>query len=227
VRSVRRATPTTRIVRVDLGAARFPFDAGQAATIGLADRPERVPYSIACAPEDTRATGALEFLIRVESSGRWGHLFDRLARGMQVGVRGPFGSFVFPAGARATRLLFIAGGTGISPVRSMIRQLRLTGRQADIQLLYSARSASELAYLAELRGMARRGELRLRPHVTREAPPRWRGERGRISLPQLTPLVTDPSMLCFVCGPAAMVHEVPIMLRELGVEGRRILLEEW
>src|SRR5512145_3300635 len=110
VRSVRRATPTSRIVRVDLDTATFPFEAGQAAMIGLAERPERVPYSIACAPEDTQATGALEFLIRVESSGRWGHLFDGLARGMKLGVRGPFGSFVLPPDVRLSRLLFIAGG---------------------------------------------------------------------------------------------------------------------
>jgi ferredoxin-NADP reductase len=109
----------------------------------------------------------------------------------------------------------------------MIRQALYTRESPEIQLLYSARSAAELAYLPELRGMARRGDIRLRLHVTREAPPRWRGERGRITLPELTPLATGPSMLCFVCGPATMVHEVPVMLRELGVARRRIRLEEW
>lgn len=227
VRSVRRATPTTRSVRLDLGGARFAFEAGQAAMIGLADRPERVPYSIACAPEDVRTSGALEFLIRVESSGRWGHLFDGLARGMQLGIRGPYGTFGFPPRLRARHLLFIAGGTGISPIRSMIREALFRHRRTDIQLMYSARSVAELAYLSELRGMARRGDIRLRLHVTREAPQEWRGERGRITLQQLAPLVTDSSMLCFVCGPAAMVHEVPIMLRRLGVGRRRIRVEEW
>jgi ferredoxin-NADP reductase len=227
VRSVRRATPTARVVQLDLGGAPFPFEAGQAAMIGIADRPERVPYSIACAPEDSARTGMLEFLIRVESSGRWGHLFDNLSRGMALGVRGPYGSFVLPAGERLTRLLFIAGGTGISPVRAMVRHLRLTGRQADIQLLYSARSAAELAFLPEFRGMARRHEIALRLHVTREAPPRWRGERGRFTLSELAPLVKDTEMLCYVCGPATMVHEAPLMLQQLGVEKRRIRLEEW
>lgn len=224
---MRRATPTTRIVRADLAGARFTFEAGQAALIGPALRSERVPYSIACAPEDTRESGTLEFLIRVESSGRWGHLFDDLARGMEIGLRGPYGSFVYSKQPRARRLLFIAGGTGISPIRSMIRHALLTPEPAPVQLLYSARSADELAYLPELRAMARQGDIQLRLHVTREAPPRWRGARGRITRAELTPFVDDGSALCFVCGPAAMVHEVPLMLRELGVPRAQIRVEEW
>jgi ferredoxin-NADP reductase len=227
VTSVRRSTPSTRIVRLDLQGTRFAFEAGQAAMIGPVDREERVPYSIASSPEDAAATGTLEFLIKVESSGRWGHLFDRVARGMRVGVRGPFGSFVFPTRTYGRPLLFIAGGTGIAPIRSMIRHALAAGVGRDIRLLYSARSASELAYLPELRGMARRVEIRLRLHVTREAPSGWRGERGRIALPQLSALDTDPQTLCFVCGPDAMVRDVPAMLESLGVDRSRILVEGW
>ncbi|HSC30074.1 MAG TPA: FAD-binding oxidoreductase, partial [Vicinamibacterales bacterium] len=96
ISSIRRATPATRIVQLALDGQRFDFKAGQAALIGPAGRHERVPYSLACAPEEARRKGCLEFLIRVETSGRWGHLFDRLARGMRIGVRGPLGSFVIP-----------------------------------------------------------------------------------------------------------------------------------
>ena len=48
--------------------------------VGLADRAERVPYSIASAPYEVEQSGQLEFLMKVESSGRWGHLFDRISR---------------------------------------------------------------------------------------------------------------------------------------------------
>jgi ferredoxin-NADP reductase len=40
-------------------------------------------------------------------------------------------------------------------------------------------------------------------------------------------MVEDPATLCFVCGPAAMVDEVPRMLVRLGVAERRIRIEEW
>jgi hypothetical protein len=60
-----------------------------------------------------------------------------------------------------------------------------------------------------------------------EVPPRWRGEHGRITRGRLEPLVKTPETLCFVCGPSAMVDDVPRMLEELGIERERIRVEEW
>jgi len=67
----------------------------------------------------------------------------------------------------------------------------------------------------------------MRLHVTREAPKRWLGERGRITLAHIAPFVEDRSTLCYVCGPAAMVEDMPLMLRRAGVPGRNITLEQW
>jgi ferredoxin-NADP reductase len=190
-----------------------------------------VPYSIASAPEEAAQDGQLEFLIKLDSASRWGIRFDPLARGQQLVMRGPRGSFVFPevvndnGGER--RLLFIAGGTGIAPLRSMIRHAQMSGRGGRISLLYSARTPHDFAYLGELRGMARRGEITLSLTATRECTERWRGDRGRIAAAQLARLVDDPATLCFVCGPAAMVADVPPMLEALGIDKGRIRLEDW
>jgi ferredoxin-NADP reductase len=227
VASVRRATPAARIVRVALDGAEFPYKAGQAVTIGPAGGGPRVPYSIASAPEETRRDGWLEFLIKTEASGKWGEHFPPLRRGMRLSVHGPLGTFTLPDHPRERRYLFIAGGTGISPMRSMIRQLVLTGRSRRIRLLYSARTPGDFAYAREFRGMARRGEIELALTATREIPQRWRGARGRISADQLAELVDDPSTLSFVCGPAAMVAEVPPMLRRLGIDEELIRVEKW
>jgi NAD(P)H-flavin reductase len=227
VLSVEAATPSTRIVRLDLAGAEWPFEAGQAALIGLADREERVPYSIASAPAESRQHGHVDFLIKVEPSGRWGHQFDSIEPGMQLGVRGPFGSFLFPSNPIERKFLFIAGGTGIAPIRAMIRQGLMVGQPASVKLLYSAKTRDDFAYLPELGEMARDNGLELRLYVTRQAPADWRGERGRIGIGQLAPLVDDPETLCFVCGPEAMVADVPRMLTELGIDRSRIKVEEW
>jgi ferredoxin-NADP reductase len=227
VTSVRRATPSTRVVRLALGHSRFRFEPGQAALIGRAERQERVPYSIASSPEEARASNHLEFLIKVEPSGRWGHQFDRIARGQRIAVRGPFGSFVLPSRTGNHTLLFIAGGTGIAPIRSMIAHAARKGHRGRLRLLYSARTSADFAYLNELRGMARRIGLELRLHVTREVPAVWRGERGRVELAHLEPLVDVGRTLSFVCGPAPMVAEVPRLLKQLGVPLRNVKLEKW
>jgi glycine betaine catabolism B len=227
VSSVRRATPSSCTVRLDLAAADFPYRAGQVAALGPSGSSKPVPYSIASAPEETRTTGAIEFLVKTDHSGRWGDHFDPLRRGAMLRVLGPSGSFTFPDAPRERHFLFIAGGTGIAPLRSMIRHAVLSERPGRICLLYSARTPHDFAYLRELRGMARRREIGLSLTATREMTPRWRGARGRILAPQLVPLIEDPATLCFVCGPASMVAEVPLILQELGIDASRIRLEDW
>lgn len=214
-------------MRLNLNGVPFSYEPGQAAAIGPAELSPRVPFSIASAPEETRQLGSIEFLIKVDAAGRWGNGFPPLCRGAQIAVFGPAGSFTFPKDPPEQRFAFIAGGTGISPLRSMIRHAILAGIRGRLRLLYSARTPRDFAYLAELRGMVKRGELDMWLSATREVGPKWRGERGRINIAQLAHLVDDPATLCFVCGPAAMVADVPPLLQALGVEAKRIRLEDW
>ena len=227
VTSVRKATPSSSIVSIGLDGAAFLYRAGQVASIGPADGGTRVPYSIASAPEETATDSTIQFLIKLDAQGRWGDRFEPLRRGALLSLRGPTGSFVFPDDPSEQRFLFIAGGTGIAPLRSMIRHAILTGRVGHISLLYSARTPADFAYLTELRRMERQGQLHLSTTATREIPVRWRGARGRIVADQLAPLVDDPATLCFVCGPATMVSDVPPMLEALGIARTRIRLEDW
>ena len=212
---------------MNLGGVRYPYVAGQAALLGLAGQTERAAYSIASAPEESVREGYLEFLIKLESSGAWGAHFAGIARGASVDVEGPLGSFTFPAQPAAEAFLFVAGGTGIAPLRSMIRHATLSGQRGPLRLLFSARTPLDFAYLPELRGLARLGQLELSLTATREVPAGWRGHRGRITPARLEPLIDTPETLCFVCGPTAMVHDVPLMLRDLGIDRARIRVEEW
>lgn len=231
VRAVIPATPTTRILRLDLSRAPFAFQAGQAALIGPAGQDVRIPYSIASAPIEALEHDWLDFLIKVEPSGRWGQQFDAVSPGARIGIEGPYGSFLFPVEPPERHFLFIAGGTGIAPIRAMIQQALLRGQEGRMRLLYSAKTSDDFAYLPELVNMAtlprRDGGLDLRLHVTREAPDTWQGARGRIAASELGALIDDPATLCFVCGPETMVAEVPRMLTELGIERRRVRVEEW
>jgi len=213
-------------VRLSLGDAAFSYTAGQAALLGSEGTSERIPYSIASSPEETARFGYLEFLLKLEAH-RWGAHLRGLRSGSRIAVEGPVGTFVFPADPVERQFLFVAGGTGIAPLRSMIGhalQARVKGR---LHLLYSARTPADFAYLPEMRRYAADGQLELAVNATREVSKRWRERRGRITRDQLAPLVEDPETLCFVCGPAAMVADVPRMLMEIGIEPKRIRVEEW
>jgi ferredoxin-NADP reductase len=225
IREVIRATPRARIVRLDLDGHTFPFAAGQAVRVGAAGAERPKPYSIAHAPEDAEREGYLELLVGVDDAGSAGpHL--PLERGTPVLVDGPAGRFTFPDHPEERRFVFVAGGTGIAPLRAMVRHAQ---RLADVQLglLYSARTPVEFAYEDEFRALAREGKIELRLTVTRDATDGWTGTRGRIGREELAPLVHDPATLCFVCGPPALVDEIPRLLTELGIPRERIRKEEW
>ena len=225
IRDVLPATPRARVVRIDLDGQAFPYAAGQAVLIANQGYERRKPYSIASAPEDTARDGYLELLVGVDAAGAPGpHL--RLQPGELLDVDGPVGGFTFPANPAERRFLFVAGGTGIAPLRAMLRHA-LHVPHREVGLLYSARTPQEFAFEDEFRSLAREGEIDLRQTVTREAADTWDGTRGRISQADLAPLVHDRETLCFICGPPALVADIPKLLGELGVEPGRVRIEEW
>ena len=225
IREIVPATPRARIARLGLNGHAFDYAPGQAVAIATHGHEHRRPYSIAAAPEDARRHGWLELLIGVNADGTPGpHL--TLEPGQPVDVEGPIGSFVFPPAPDEKRFVFIAGGTGIAPLRAMMqRALHLPHR--NIGLFYSARTPDEFAFEQELRGLAAAGEIELRQTVTRATDMDWTGARGRLNRSALGELVHDPATLCFVCGPPALVDEMPAILTELGIPRQRIRIEEW
>jgi len=225
VRDVLPATPRARLVRIDLGGRDFRYEPGQAVFIGPHDASDRWPYSIAASPEDAFRDGWIELLVGVDAQGATGHGL-RLQPGSIIDVDGPVGSFTFPSNPEEQRFIFIAGGTGIAPLRAMMRHALAIPHRA-IGLVYSARTPEEFAFQDELRSLARDGRIELRQTVTRESAAEWVGGRGRIGRAELAPLVHDPATLCFVCGPASLVHDTRGLLEELGVARSRIKLEEW
>jgi NAD(P)H-flavin reductase len=225
IREVIAATPRARIARLDLGDHVFDYAPGQAVAIASHGHDKRRPYSIAAAPEDARRDGWLELLVGVDGEGTAGaHL--ALDTGQLVDVEGPLGSFTFPPAPEERRFIFIAGGTGIAPLRAMLRRaLHLPHR--NIGLFYSVRTPDEFAYEPELRALAESGEIELRQTVTRASDTDWTGPRGRLNRDALAEMVHDPATLCFICGPPALVDEMPKILADLGIPRQRIKIEEW
>lgn len=226
IRDVLPSTSRAKIVRIDLDGAPFPYRPGQAVLVGSHGQDRRRPYSIADAPERAVQDDRLELLVGVNAEGRPGpHLI--LEPGQLVDIEGPIGQFTFPEGPAERRFLFIAGGTGISPLRAMLRHA-LDVPHDEIGLLYSARTPAEFAYEQELRALAEQRLIELELRVTRDvAADAWDGTRGRLARANLAPLVHGRETLCFVCGPPALVREIPQALEDLGVPRQRIRTEEW
>jgi len=221
-------TPRSRLLTLDLQDYALDFQPGQAVLVGAHGQPERRPYSIACSPEQAAETGRLELLIAVEADGALGANVGQASRGMLVDVEGPVGTFTLPSGVKAGWVLFVAGGAGIAPLRSMLDHLLRRQPAQRVSLLYSARRGDEFAFIDELRAHADAGRLELHQTVTRDQSATWTGRRGRIGRDHFEAVLHEPAAtLCLVCGPDSLVDESVTTLRQLGVPEAQIRTESW
>ena len=131
------------------------------------------------------------------------HLYERAHRGVVVGLAGVGGDFVLPAPGpqRPRRILFVSGGSGITPVMAMLRTLIAEGHQGKIAFVHYARTAAEACYRDELAATPR---VRVLHGYTRSDA----GDLvGRFGPEHLAAAMPSPDVV-FVCGPTALVKAV-------------------
>jgi ferredoxin-NADP reductase len=222
---VEQASARSRLLIVDISGYTFQYLPGQAVMVAPHGAPARRPFSLASSPERATETHSVELLIAMEGGSedlRWA------TAGALIDLEGPFGTFTFPASVEESRLLFVAGGTGIAPVRAMLDHALRRHPSQKVSLLYSTRRSDEFVFTEEFRDHERAGRIELHQTVTRDDSTSWDGKRGRISRSHFEVVLHEPaSTLCFVCGPAALVHESAATLEELGVPAALIRTEDW
>src|SRR5205823_796661 len=125
-------------------------------------------------------------------------------------------------------LVLIGGGSGVVPLRAMLRHHRATGSTVPVRLLYSARSLGEVIYREELEGLG--GDtVDVRLTLTREQPPGWRGYARRIDGELLEDVVWPAAErpLVYVCGPTGFAEAAGDALVALGHDPGRIRIERF
>lgn len=225
--------------------ARIDFEPGQYVTVGIPELDRERCYSIASALFGTN-TFTLT-IKRVDGGAVSTYLHDVLRVGDRIHVDGPYGLFS-TSFHPAAKHLFVSGGSGISPIMSMVRSLlaRPAGTVTDIVLIHNAATPAdiifrpELEQLAEVPGVSvvtmcsrdttaeevesgsevRNAEVR---NTEMEVAEEWTGRRGRITRETLAEVVPElAERETFVCGPGDYMAAVRIMLDELGVLGSRV-----
>ena len=183
-------------------------------------------YSIASAPEDGELTLTVERLDDGEVSP---YLVDELRVDDELELRGPIGGYFVWREALGGPLLLVGGGSGIVPLRSMLRHRAAVGSTAPARLLYSARSLADVIYRDELTRLAEAGQVDLRLTLTRAKPDGWSGYARRIDREMLADVAWAPAerSLAYVCGPTGFVETAASALAELGHEPARIKTERF
>ena len=180
-------------------------------------------YSIASAPGEPLAL-TVEALPDGEVSP---YLTEVLREGDQIEVRGPIGGYFVWTPDDGGPLFLAAGGSGVVPLRAIVRHRRRSGSDVPARLLYSSRSVEDVIYRTELD--APDEGLEVVQTLTRERPADWTGHSRRVDTELLRevawPAADDP--LAFVCGPTSFVETVAAGLVELGYAARRVKTERF
>jgi len=201
--------------------AGFAFKAGQSANFVLLEPPPepnsaRRTFSLASAPHENELVVAT----RMREGSHYKRALKALPAGAKVRLVGPLGSMTLHEDpARAA--VFIAGGIGITPFRSMLRSAEHERLEHRLYLAYSNRRREHAAFLDELQALAQRN-----PRVRLLAP--MTDAEGMLDEAKLQRFVGDaPSPVYYLAGPPAMVEAMKAILARNGVVADDVRSEEF
>jgi ferredoxin-NADP reductase len=185
-------------------------------------RAERA-YSIAAAPGEPPAI-TVERLDDGEVSP---YLTEVVRPGDAFDVRGPIGGYFIWEPEHGGPLLLVGGGSGVVPLRAMLRHRRRSRSEIPARLLLSARTQADVIYREELEQPD--GKVDVALTLTRAQPPGWTGYSRRVDTDLLreTAWPVSERPLAFVCGPTPFVEAVATSLVELGYDPGRVKTERF
>lgn len=206
----------------------FEFKAGQFLTWSLIDPPEtdaegtRRIFSIASASYEED----LMMATRMRDTA-FKRVLGAMAEGAEIAINGPVGKLTLPED-QSRPAVFLAGGIGITPFRSMILEATRNNSGQQIYLFYSNRRVADGAFFDELRELEKRNpHYKFIPTLT-AADQAWQGETGHINREMLARYVRDLSEpIYYVAGPAAMTDALKNMLDEAGIISDNIRSEKF
>jgi ferredoxin-NADP reductase/pSer/pThr/pTyr-binding forkhead associated (FHA) protein len=210
-------TKTFRLVSSD-SPILFSYQPGQFITILLEINGQEVQRSYSMSSSPSRPH-TLDLTVKRVPDGlvsNW--LCDNLKLGSTLKVKGPSGKFTcfhYPS----NKIMFIAAGSGITPVMSMARWIADTAADVEVKFIASFKTPSEIIFRKELELLsARHSSFRMALTVTSSwrSTEFWTGFTGRIN-PQMVQIVAPDfkERHIFMCGPDAFMDEMKEMLREM------------
>jgi CDP-4-dehydro-6-deoxyglucose reductase len=226
-------------------AEAFHFEPGQYVDIMLPGGRRR-SFSIASPPHDSRL---LELHLRRVPGGEFTErLFSDGAVGALLAIEGPLGQFLYrpprddsrhsdrsrdPASKSGAPMLLIGGGTGLAPLKSILRHVMETGLQREMVLYWGVRGERDLYAHDELEAMARLGpnlrpasSLRYVP-VLSEPSLRWTGHRGWVHEAVLRDIDDLDRYDVYASGPPAMVAAVRQQFSLRGIDPARLSFDSF
>ena len=150
---------------------------------------------------------------------------SQLNQGDLIEAKGPFG--IFTLDEKYDTFYFIAGGTGITPFRSISKYILDKKLDKQITLIYSCRTEGDILFNKELTKLSQENKnFKFIPTTTRDE--NYKGHKGRINDQFLKEHVKEiKDGIFYICGPKLFVEAVAQIILNIGVEKSRIKIEKW
>jgi ferredoxin-NADP reductase len=221
-------TPSTSTLRMTPAAGDLPpFRAGQ--YVNLFVEVEGVltsrPFSISSSPGKPYWDLTVR---RVPGGFVSNYLLDSAAPGDAFESTSPGGSFYYEPLSNTSSLVFLAGGSGITPFASITREVAERGLPLDIHIIYGSRDPADIIFADELAGLAADNPNIRLDVVISEPPEEWTGLCGLLNVGMISDLVGPvDGKTFFICGPEAMYGLCGGALEALQAPGRLIRREAY
>ena len=228
VTKVSELTHDIRLLEVEINKP-IKFWAGQYVDLGIVGKDIVRAYSMASAPG---AGTQLKFIIKKYPDGAFSALLDGdLKPGDAVTAKGPYGS-CFRREERPGPMILIGGGSGMSPLWSILHDHIASGEQRPIRFFYGARTKADLFYLPEFADFSEKlGDFKFIPALSHaDAADDWSGERGYIHEVVKKTLAAEKfngPLDAYACGPTPMIDALLPVLQKAGVEPERIYFDKF
>lgn len=225
-------TPDTKTFRLGMPNGRtFDYFPGQYITLSIVISGHEYKRSYSLASSPTRSK-ILEITVKRAPDGgivsNW--LNDHLKIGDTVNLKGPFGKFSC-INHTHEKILFLAAGSGIVPIMSMLRWLTDTETHVDIKLLLSFRAPDDIIYWDELNLItARHKNINMAIILTTDTIVccQWSGLTGRINEQMINEQVPDlQERTVYLCGPDAFMAECKKNMLKLKLPAERLFCESF
>lgn len=235
VRVVRETANAVSIYLTEADGSPIDFRPGQFLSVDVTVDGERLrrAYSLAsaCIPD----APAHITVKRIEDGRVSNHLNDRIAEGDELEALGPSGSFtVEPRSVNQRHLVMIAGGSGITPIMSILETILRVEKGSRVMLIYGNRGWDDVIFRDRLQALCDEfGERLTVDHVLEHPPEWWTGERGLLddavleSRLRALGVEEDATKRYFICGPTPMMQAAEQALHSRGVDPSRIAEERF
>lgn len=205
----------------------FNYIAGQFVTFKIADKtpPCFRAYSISAAPK--KDSNSFATCLKVIPGGRGSNWLNSLKIGDKLEFMGPNGKLIFNTSPEKTAI-FIATGTGITPIKALIEDELNKGTQQKLHLLFGLRYIKDIIYKEYFENLSKkRSNFTVQYTLSRPENDSWTGSKGRVT-EILGKMALEPKTTeIYICGLKDMINDVNTFLKSKGFEESAIHVEKY